>query len=61
MNLKRKQQEAADYIVENILKNPLIESPTGSGKTFILLAAAMKLVQLGHKVIISKLCNNTEV
>jgi len=53
LKLTEKQKLASDYIVENILRKPLVESPTGSGKTFILLGAALELIKKGYKVIIS--------
>jgi len=48
-----RQKEAIEYIVENITDFPLIEAPTGFGKTIVLLLSAIELQKRGKTVIIS--------
>ncbi|WP_152184399.1 helicase C-terminal domain-containing protein [Sulfurimonas indica] len=51
--LREKQKEAVDYITGNFQKFPLIEAPTGFGKTIVLLESAIKLQKMGYTVVIS--------
>jgi Rad3-related DNA helicase len=54
MLLYKNQQHLATEIVDQIEDFRMYEAPTGFGKTFVLLAAAVKLLQkTGKKVIIS--------
>lgn len=54
MLLYKNQQHLVAEIVEQIEEFRMYEAPTGFGKTFVLLAAAVKLLQkTGKKVIIS--------
>ena len=53
MELRKYQKETVDLILENIakgVKSQLINSPTGSGKTFISASVIQELNKQGKRV-----------